>query len=114
MRKTDLFQCQIHNSLNLVLVRLESVSTSVQDRCAVCAKCTIGSGIILDAPDGTTEATMKARFGRFGDSGNIDARLVHDLRRTFHRFENHFGRTRWNSSVTCVKWNLVLVRSEIV
>jgi hypothetical protein len=23
---------------------------SVQDRCTVCAKCTIGSGIILDAP----------------------------------------------------------------
>jgi hypothetical protein len=25
----------------------------VQDRCTVCAKCTIGSEIILDAPDGT-------------------------------------------------------------
>jgi hypothetical protein len=26
---------------------------SVQDSCMVCAKCTIGSEIILDAPDGT-------------------------------------------------------------
>jgi hypothetical protein len=27
---------------------------SVQDRCKVCARRTIGSEIILDAPDGTT------------------------------------------------------------
>ena len=82
---------------NLVSVHLEMVLASVQDRCTVCAKRTIGSGIILDAPDGTTEATLKARFGRFRDSGNIDARLVHGLRQTFHRLKNHFGRTRWNS-----------------
>jgi hypothetical protein len=25
----------------------------VQDRCAVCAECTVGLEIILDAPDGT-------------------------------------------------------------
>jgi hypothetical protein len=25
----------------------------MQDRCRVCAKCTIGSEIILDAPEGT-------------------------------------------------------------
>ena len=25
----------------------------VQDRCTVCAKCTIGLDIVLDAPDGT-------------------------------------------------------------
>ena len=30
----------------------DSVSV-VQDRCTVCAECTIGSNIILDAPDGT-------------------------------------------------------------
>jgi hypothetical protein len=34
-------------------VRLETVLVSVQDRCTVCTKHTIGSGIILDAPDGT-------------------------------------------------------------
>jgi hypothetical protein len=26
---------------------------SLQDRCTVCAKCTMGSGIVLNAPDGT-------------------------------------------------------------
>ena len=35
------------------LVRLETVLVLVQDRCTVCAKHTIGSDIILDAPDGT-------------------------------------------------------------
>ena len=35
------------------LVRLEMVLVLVQDKCTVCAKCTIGSDIILDAPDGT-------------------------------------------------------------
>jgi hypothetical protein len=39
--------------LNLVLVRLETVLVSVQDSYMVCAKHTIGSGIVLDAPDGT-------------------------------------------------------------
>jgi hypothetical protein len=38
---------------NLVLVRLETALVSVQDRCTVSAKCTIGSEIILNAPDGT-------------------------------------------------------------
>ena len=33
-------------------VRLEMVLLLVQDRCTVCAKRTIGSDIILDAPDG--------------------------------------------------------------
>ena len=34
-------------------VRLEMVFVLVQDRWTVCAECTIGSEIILDAPDGT-------------------------------------------------------------
>jgi hypothetical protein len=38
---------------NLLWVRLQTVSVSVQDRCTVCAKRTIGSEIVLDAPDGT-------------------------------------------------------------
>jgi hypothetical protein len=38
---------------NLILVRLETALVSVQDRCTVSVKCTIGSEIILDAPDGT-------------------------------------------------------------
>ena len=38
---------------NLVLVYLEAVLVSVQDRCMVCAKRTMGSKFLLDAPDGT-------------------------------------------------------------
>jgi hypothetical protein len=38
---------------NLVLVRLETVLVFVQDRCMVCAKRNIGSGIVLDTPDST-------------------------------------------------------------
>ena len=34
-------------------VRLEMMLVLVQDKCTVCAKRTIGSDIILDAPDGT-------------------------------------------------------------
>ena len=42
-------------------------------------------------------AQVEAGFGLFGDSANLDVRSVHGLRRTYHRLENHFGRTRWNS-----------------
>ena len=38
---------------NLVSIRLDTLLVSVQDRCTVCAKHTIGSEIALDAPDGT-------------------------------------------------------------
>jgi hypothetical protein len=38
---------------NLVSVRLETVLVSVQYRCMVCTKCTVGLEIVLDAPDGT-------------------------------------------------------------
>jgi hypothetical protein len=40
---------------------------------------------------------VESRFGLFVDSANLDARLVHSLRRMYHRLRNHFGRTRWNS-----------------
>jgi hypothetical protein len=36
-----------------ILVRLEIVLVSTQDRCTVCTKHAIGSEIILGAPDGT-------------------------------------------------------------
>jgi hypothetical protein len=38
---------------NLISVCLETVLVSVQDRCMICTKSTIGSEIILDARDGT-------------------------------------------------------------
>jgi hypothetical protein len=61
---------------NLVSVCLETVFVSVQDRCKVCAKCTIGIEIILDAPDGTPrfEAQEEAHFSSFAGTANLDAR----------------------------------------
>jgi hypothetical protein len=38
---------------NLVLLHLEMMLVLVQDRRMVCAECTIGKEIVLDAPDGT-------------------------------------------------------------
>ena len=54
LRDMGLVECQVTWDMwNLVLVRLETVLVSVHDRCTVCAKRTIGSEILLDAPDGT-------------------------------------------------------------
>ena len=39
--------------VGLVLVRFDIVLISIQDRCTVCAECTIGIEIYLDARDGT-------------------------------------------------------------
>ena len=57
---------------------------------------------------------MDARFGPFADSANLDAILVHGSRLTYHRLGNHFGRTRCNSFVTWVMWNLTSFSLEIV
>jgi hypothetical protein len=57
---------------------------------------------------------MDARFGLFGDSANLDARLVHGLHRMYHRLGNRFGLTRWYSLETRLKWMLVLVCLDIV
>ena len=49
---------------------------SVQDWCMVCARCTIGSEIVLMhsmVPVGD-EAQVEARFGPFEDSANVVAR----------------------------------------
>ena len=61
---------------NHVSVCLEMVLLSVQDRCMVCAKRTIGSETILDAPMELLgdEAQVQARFGLFRDSTSLDAR----------------------------------------
>ena len=60
----------------LVSVRLEIVLVLVQDRCTVCAKRTIGLGIIFNAPMVLLgdEAQLEARFSACGDSANLDAR----------------------------------------
>ena len=61
---------------NHVLVCLEMVLVSMQDRCVVCAKRTIGSETILDAPMVLLgdEAQVEAHFGLFRDSTSLDVR----------------------------------------
>ena len=61
---------------NLVSDHLEIVLVSVQDRCTVCTKRTIGSDIAFNAPmviQGD-EAQVEASFSPFGDSANLVAR----------------------------------------
>ena len=61
---------------NLISVHLEIVLVSVQDRCTVCAEHTIGSEIILDAPNGLLGDVghVESCFGLFGDRGSVGAR----------------------------------------
>jgi hypothetical protein len=58
----------------------------VQDWCTVCAKRTISTKILMDAPDGLLgeEAQLEACFSPFGDSTNLDKRKVHGLCQTYH------------------------------
>ena len=51
------------------------VLVSVEDRCTVCAKRTIGSDIVFNAPIVLLgdEAQVEAPFSPFGDSANLDA-----------------------------------------
>ena len=48
----------------------------MQDRCMACAKRTIGSEIILDAPDGTPRdvGLMECHSGPFRDVVSVSAR----------------------------------------
>ena len=60
---------------NLVLDRLEIVLVSVEDRCTVSTKRTIGSDIVFNVPMVLLgdEAQVEAPFSPFGDSANLDA-----------------------------------------
>ena len=62
--------------LNLILICLNTVLVSVQDRCMVCAKRTTGSETVSDEPMVLLgdEAHVHARFGLFRDSTSLDAR----------------------------------------
>ena len=93
---------------NLVLVRSEMVSASVQDRCTVSTKCTIWLEIILDAPDGILGYVghVESCFGPFGDGVSVGARYVHGLRHTYHWLIYRFGRSRWYSKVMRLMWNI--------
>ena len=61
---------------NHVSVHLEMVLVSVQDRCMVCAKRTIGLEIVLDALMVLLgdKAQVQAHFGLFRDSASLYAR----------------------------------------
>ena len=61
---------------NHVSDHLEIVLVSMEDRCMVCAKCTIGPETVLDAPMVLLgdEAHVHACFGPFRDSTSLDAR----------------------------------------
>jgi hypothetical protein len=67
---------------NFISVPLEIVLVLVLDRCMVCAKHTIGSEIVLDAPDGTPRCVghVEPRFGLFRDNVSVGARWVYSLR----------------------------------
>ena len=58
-----------------VLVHSKIVFVSVQDRCMVCTKRTIGSKTVLDALMVLLgdEAQVEARFSSLGDSAILDA-----------------------------------------
>ena len=61
---------------NLTYFHLETVLVSVQDRCMVCTRRTIGSQIILDAPDGSSGdvGQVESHFFPFGYSVRVGAR----------------------------------------
>ena len=61
---------------NLVSDHLEIVLESVEDRCTVCSKRTIGSDIVFNVPKVLLgeEAQLEAPFSPFGDSANLDVR----------------------------------------
>jgi hypothetical protein len=102
--------------VQLCSVRLEIVLILTQYSRTVCTGRTIGSQIVFDAPDGLIShmGRVESRFSPFGDSVSVSARQVHGLHRTYHTHRNHFGRTRWDSLVTRLKWKLGSVRLEIV
>ena len=57
---------------------------------------------------------VESRFGPFGDSVSVSARLVHGLCQTNHGLRYHLGRTGWYSSVTKLNFKLIFVHLEIV
>jgi hypothetical protein len=62
--------------VNLISVYLETLLVSLQDRCMVCTKRTIGTEIIWMHPRVLLchKAQLEACFGLHGDSANLDAR----------------------------------------
>jgi hypothetical protein len=88
---------------------LEIVLILTQDRCAVCSKRTIGSEIVLNAPDGSPRRLghVESRFGLFEDSVSVGAILVHGLRRCTIGSEIVLDAPDDTPGVTRLKWKLV-------
>jgi hypothetical protein len=72
---------------------LKRVQILTQDMCMLCAEHTIGSEIVMEAPDVSPRRLghVESRFAPFGDSVSFSARLVDGLCETYHRLINHFG-----------------------
>jgi hypothetical protein len=88
----------------------------VQDRCIVCAECTMGMEIILGTLDGTPRlrGSSGSSFRSVCRECSSQHKIDDGLLRMYHGHEKHFGHTRWYSKVTCVKWKHVKVCLEIV
>jgi hypothetical protein len=71
---------------------LEIMLVSVQDRCTVCAECTIAQKSFGMHPMELLDDVrhVESYFGLFIDSVIVGARLVHNLHQTYHRLINHF------------------------
>ena len=76
LERTRWYSSVMKLNWKLVLVHLEIVLILMQDRCTVCAERTIGSEIILVAPDGTprSRGSCGISFGPFGDGSCVSAR----------------------------------------
>jgi hypothetical protein len=80
----------------LVYVRLEIVVISMQEGCAVCVECTVGSkSSWTHSMELLDEWVMwESCFRPFGGFVSVCAIWVHGLRRTYNRLRNNFGCTR--------------------
>jgi hypothetical protein len=101
---------------NLVLVYLEIVLVSVEDRCTVCAKHTIGLEIVLDTPDSAPmwRSSSGCLIQFIWYNANLDATRCKDCAEHTTSSENHFGCTWWYSLGTRLKWKLDLDRSKLL
>jgi hypothetical protein len=79
----------------LVLVHLDIVLISTQDRCSDWDEHTMARNSFWVYPMELfgNMGQMEARFSPFGDYVNLDSRLVHDLCQTYHALRNQFGHT---------------------
>jgi hypothetical protein len=66
----------------------------MQDRCMVCTNVPEAQKSFWTHPMVLCYvAQLEDHFGPFRDSANLDVRTMHSLYQTYHRLENHFGRT---------------------